>query len=99
MFIRTARIRTAGSIFPTVIPTNGSALFASDRNSAGAAGFPKPRRALKLAQSDIAATSLRTAFVIALLMALGGVLSACGFSNTFNYGHGQGACVNCGGGP
>src|SRR5215831_8522172 len=26
------------------------------------------------------------AFVIALLMALGGVLSACGFSNTFNYG-------------
>jgi len=40
---------------------------------------------------------LRTAFVIALLMALGGVLSACGFSNTFNYGHGQGACENCGG--
>jgi len=39
---------------------------------------------------------LRTAFVIALLMALGGVLSACGFSNTFNYGHGQGACENCG---
>jgi hypothetical protein len=38
---------------------------------------------------------LRTAFVI-LLMALGGVLSACGFSNTFNYGHGQGACENCG---
>jgi len=38
---------------------------------------------------------LRTAFVIALLMALGGVLSACGFSNTFNYGHGQGACENC----
>jgi hypothetical protein len=33
---------------------------------------------------------LRTAFVIALLMALGGILSACGFSNTFNYGHGQG---------
>jgi len=39
---------------------------------------------------------LRTAFVIALLMALGGVLSACGFSNTFNYGHGQVACENCG---
>jgi hypothetical protein len=39
---------------------------------------------------------LRTAFVIAVLMALGGVLSACGFSNTFNYGHGQGACENCG---
>ena len=39
---------------------------------------------------------LRTAFVIALLMALGGVLSACGFRNTFNYGHGQGACENCG---
>ena len=38
---------------------------------------------------------LRTAFVTALLMALGGVLSACGFSNTFNYGHGQGACENC----
>ena len=38
----------------------------------------------------------RTAFVTALLMALGGVLSACGFSNTFNYGHGQGACENCG---
>jgi hypothetical protein len=38
---------------------------------------------------------LRTAFVIALLMALGGVPSACGFSNTFNYGHGQGACENC----
>ena len=38
----------------------------------------------------------RTAFVIALLMELGGVLSACGFSNTFNYGHGQGACENCG---
>ena len=42
---------------------------------------------------------LRTAFVIVLLMALGGVLSACGFSNTFNYGHGQGACENCGDGP
>jgi len=27
---------------------------------------------------------LRTAFVTALLMAPGGVLSACGFSNTFN---------------
>jgi len=39
---------------------------------------------------------LRTGFVIALLMALAGVLSACGFSNTFNYGHGQGACENCG---
>ena|SRR5215469_3883494 len=39
---------------------------------------------------------LRTGFVIALLRALGGVLSACGFSNTFNYGHGQGACENCG---
>jgi hypothetical protein len=40
---------------------------------------------------------LRTAFVIALVMALGGVLSACdGFSNTFNYGHGQGQCENCG---
>ena len=40
---------------------------------------------------------LRTGFVIALLMALGGVLSACdGFSNTFNYGHGRGACENCG---
>ena len=37
---------------------------------------------------------LRTVFVIALLMALGGVLSACGFSTTFNYGHGQGACEN-----
>jgi hypothetical protein len=46
---------------------------------------------------DIAATSLRTAFAIALLMAFGGVLSACGFSNTFNYGHGQGQCENCGG--
>ena len=33
----------------------------------------------------------------ALVMALGGVLSACGFRNTFNYGHGQGACENCGG--
>jgi hypothetical protein len=33
---------------------------------------------------------LRTEFVIAMLMALGGVLSAYGFSNTFNYGHGQG---------
>jgi hypothetical protein len=41
-------------------------------------------------------TILRTAVVIALLMALGGVLSACGVSNTFNYGHGQGACENCG---
>ena len=39
---------------------------------------------------------LADAFVIALLMALGGVLSACGLSNTFNYGHGQGACENCG---
>jgi hypothetical protein len=39
---------------------------------------------------------LRTAFAIALMMTLGGVLSACGFSNTFNYGHGQGACENCG---
>jgi hypothetical protein len=39
---------------------------------------------------------LRTAFVTALLMGLGGVLSACGFSNTFNYGHGRGACVSCG---
>jgi hypothetical protein len=38
---------------------------------------------------------LRIAFVTALLMALGGALSACGFSNTFNYGHGQGACENC----
>jgi len=47
--------------------------------------------------ADIAAMSLRTAFAIALLMALGGVLSACGFSNTFNYGHGQGQCENCGG--
>ena len=37
------------------------------------------------------------AFAIALLMVLGGVLSACGFSNTFNYGHGQGQCENCGG--
>jgi hypothetical protein len=43
------------------------------------------------------AMTLRTAFIIALLMALGGVLSACdGFSNTFNYGHGRGACENCG---
>jgi hypothetical protein len=33
---------------------------------------------------------LRTAFVTTLLMALGGVLSACGFSNTFNYGPGRG---------
>ena len=48
-------------------------------------------------REPVAATSLRTAFAIALLMALGGVLSACGFSNTFNYGHGQGACENCGG--
>ena len=47
--------------------------------------------------ADIAATSLQTAFAIALLMALGGVPSACGFSNTFNYGHGQGQCENCGG--
>jgi hypothetical protein len=46
--------------------------------------------------ADIAATSLRIAFAIVLLMALGSVLSACGFSNTFNYGHGQGACENCG---
>ena len=38
----------------------------------------------------------RMASVIALLTALGGVLSACGFSNTFNYGHGQGQCENCG---
>jgi hypothetical protein len=38
----------------------------------------------------------RIASVIALLTALGGVLSACGFSNTFNYGHGQGACLHCG---
>jgi len=30
-------------------------------------------------------------------MALGGVLSACGFSTTFNYGHGQEQCENCGG--
>ena len=46
--------------------------------------------------APISRKSLRTAFVIAVLMALGGVLSACGFSNTFNYGHGQGACENCG---
>jgi hypothetical protein len=37
---------------------------------------------------------MRTAFAIAVLMAFGGVLSACGFSNTFNY---QGQCENCGG--
>jgi hypothetical protein len=36
------------------------------------------------------------AFVIALLTALVGVLSACANGNTFNYGHGQGQCVNCG---
>jgi len=46
---------------------------------------------------ETATSPLRTAFVIALLMALGGVLSACGFKNTFNYGHGQGQCENCGG--
>src|SRR5215472_8521725 len=40
--------------------------------------------------SETATSPLRTAFVIALLMALGGVLSARGFKNTFNYGHGQG---------
>jgi hypothetical protein len=39
----------------------------------------------------------RMASVIALLTALGGVLSACGFSNTFNYGDGHGACLHCGG--
>jgi hypothetical protein len=37
----------------------------------------------------------RMASVIALLTALG-VLSACGFSNTFEYGHGRGACLSCG---
>jgi hypothetical protein len=47
--------------------------------------------------SETATSPLRTAFVIALLMALNGVLSACGFKNTFNYGHGQGQCENCGG--
>jgi hypothetical protein len=34
--------------------------------------------------------------MMALLTALGSVLSACANGNTFNYGHGQGQCVNCG---
>ena len=51
----------------------------------------------QLEVSETATSPLRTAFVIALVMALGGVLSACGFKNTFNYGHGQGQCENCGG--
>jgi hypothetical protein len=55
----------------------------------------KPYRGPPMTLGSAAAAHLR--FIIALLMALGGVLSACGFSNTFNYGHGQGACENCGG--
>jgi hypothetical protein len=44
----------------------------------------------------IARRHRQMAFVIALLTALGSVLSACANGNTFNYGHGRGQCENCG---